>query len=134
MSPRPGIDRLQLLQTARTGGSGWISCRNLGRACRQAGRSVAFLYNHVDGLPGLHAALMLYGLQTLQDRSLKAVAGRSGEDARVMHALPMSTLPDLTLDYTRPHCASPSGTTGGTASMQSDCRASSPNLGSLPAQ
>lgn len=82
MSPRPGIDRLQLLQTAadladRDG----LHAVTLAALAGKLGVRSPSLYNHVDGLPGLHAALMLYGLQTLHDRLLKTVAGRSGEDA-----------------------------------------------------
>lgn len=82
MSPRPGIDRLQLLQTAaeladREG----LHAVTLAALAAKLGVRSPSLYNHVDGLSGLHAALMRHGLQTLHDELLKAVAGRSGEDA-----------------------------------------------------
>ncbi|ANY73178.1 TetR family transcriptional regulator [Paenibacillus ihbetae] len=82
MSPRPGIDRNQLLQAAAeiADHSGFHSVTLAALAGRLGVRSPS-LYNHVDGLPGLHAALTQYGLQILHDRLLKAVAGRSGEEA-----------------------------------------------------
>ncbi|KOR76830.1 TetR/AcrR family transcriptional regulator [Paenibacillus solani] len=82
MSPRPGIDRLQLLQTAaELADRDGLHALTLAALAGKLGVRSPSLYNHVDGLTGLHAALTLYGLQTLHDRMLKSVAGRSGEDA-----------------------------------------------------
>lgn len=82
MSPRPGIDRLQLLQSAaELADQGVLHAVTLAALAGKLGVRSPSLYNHVDGLSGLHAALTLHGLQTLHEQMLKAVAGRSGEDA-----------------------------------------------------
>ncbi|MFH0071168.1 TetR/AcrR family transcriptional regulator [Peribacillus sp. NPDC056705] len=82
MSPRPGIDRLHLLQTAAelADESGFHTITLAALAGRLGVRSPS-LYNHIDGLPGLHQALTLCGLQVLQQQLLNVLAGRSGEDA-----------------------------------------------------
>ncbi|GIO88969.1 TetR/AcrR family transcriptional regulator [Paenibacillus lactis] len=82
MSPRPGIDRHQLLQAAaELADQGGFHSVTLAALAGRLGVRSPSLYNHVDGLPGLHAALTQYGLQILHERLLKAVAGRSGEEA-----------------------------------------------------
>jgi len=82
MSPRPGIDRHQLLQAAaELADQGGFHSVTLAALAGRLGVRSPSLYNHVDGLPGLHAALTQYGLQILHDQLLKAVAGRSGEEA-----------------------------------------------------
>lgn len=53
----------------------------LASVAEQLGIRVPSLYNHVDGLAGLHQAITLWGLRTLAERLRDAVIGKAGDDA-----------------------------------------------------
>lgn len=54
---------------------------SLARVASEVGVRTPSLYNHVEGLPGLHRALTLRALHELGRRLQRATVGRSGDDA-----------------------------------------------------
>lgn len=79
MSPRAGLDTEAVVQAAaelvdREG----AAALTMSRLAEQLGIRTPSLYNHVDGLPGLHRALALRGLQALNEQLTRAVIGKMG--------------------------------------------------------
>lgn len=82
MSPRPGLDKAAVVRAAaRLADRDGFHAVTLASVAAELGVRSPSLYNHVDGLPGLHAALTLHGLRTLHQGLMKAVIAKSGEDA-----------------------------------------------------
>ncbi|MEK3732261.1 MULTISPECIES: TetR/AcrR family transcriptional regulator [Paenibacillus] len=82
MSPRPGLDQTAVVQAAaRLADRDGFHAVTLASLAAELGVRSPSLYNHINGLPGLHAALTLHGLRTLLQGLMKAVVGKSGEDA-----------------------------------------------------
>ncbi|NIK70244.1 TetR/AcrR family transcriptional regulator [Paenibacillus sp. BK720] len=82
MSPRLGLDLPTIIQkAAELADENGLESVTLASLSQRLGIRSPSLYNHVDGLTGLKEKLALHGLKNLHDRLLRAVAGRSGDDA-----------------------------------------------------
>jgi AcrR family transcriptional regulator len=57
-----------------------IGSLTLGRLAKELGVQPPSLYNHVDGLPGLHRALAVRNARLLADRMSEAAIGKSGSE------------------------------------------------------
>jgi AcrR family transcriptional regulator len=82
MSPRIGLDKEQVVgAAAELLNAEGPTALNLNRLARQLGVQTPSLYNHVDGLPGLHRELALLNARSLGERLEQAAIGRSGAEA-----------------------------------------------------
>ena len=82
MSPRANLDREAVIQAAadladREGLHGLT----MAALAKQLGVRTPSLYNHVDGLPGLHRALALRGGREINARLARAAVGKAGGEA-----------------------------------------------------
>ena len=79
MSPRTHLTKTAVVQAAaeliNTEGSDALS---LNRLAEKLAIRTPSLYNHVDGLPGLHRELTVMNAQLLADRLSEAAIGKSG--------------------------------------------------------
>ncbi len=82
MAQRPGLDLPTILEAATeiadTQGLHEITLASL---ARKLGIRSPSLYNHIDGLPGLHIKLTIYGVERLHHALTQAAVGRAGDDA-----------------------------------------------------
>jgi AcrR family transcriptional regulator len=82
MSPRAGLDKAAVIDAAadliNTEG---IEALSLSRLARHLGVQTPSLYNHVDGLPGLHRELALRNVRALGECLADAAIGKSGPQA-----------------------------------------------------
>lgn len=82
MSPRAGLDTETVVEAAaemvdREG----LAALTMAQLAKQLGIRTPSLYNHVDGLPGLHRALALRGLRALNEHLTRAAIGKMGSAA-----------------------------------------------------
>jgi AcrR family transcriptional regulator len=82
MSPKAGLDKATVVQAAAdlVNAEG-VDALSLGRVAAQLGVRPPSLYNHVDGLSGLHRELRLLNARLLGDRLSQAAIGKAGPDA-----------------------------------------------------
>ncbi len=86
MATRVGLSFEKVLETAiRIADKDGLDNLTLGRVSLEVGVKTPSLYEHVEGLPGLHQAIRLRGFQTLGYLLSKATVGKSRDDA--VHAL-----------------------------------------------
>lgn len=82
MSPRIGLDLSTIIQAAvELADTRGLEEVTLASLSQKLGIKSPSLYNHVNGLAGLRHKLAVYGLTSLNDKLLRAAAGRSGDDA-----------------------------------------------------
>lgn len=84
MSRRAGLDKVAVVKAAAdlVNAKG-VEALTLSRLAEELGIQTPSLYNHVDGLPGLHRELALLNVRTLGDRLGRAVMGKSGPEALI---------------------------------------------------
>ncbi|WP_223066969.1 TetR/AcrR family transcriptional regulator [Paenibacillus caui] len=86
MSPRLGLDLLQILQAAaEIADTNGLDAVTLASLAKKLGIRPPSLYNHIDGLPGLRHKLAVYGMKRLNEAMTFAAVGRSEDDA--VHAI-----------------------------------------------
>jgi len=86
MSPRAGLDRSKILQTAgELADAHGLDNLTLASLAKALGIRSPSIYNHVEGLPELRHQLAVHALRQLYDRMLHAAAGRARDDA--IHAI-----------------------------------------------
>ncbi|MBO8172965.1 MAG: WHG domain-containing protein [Bacillaceae bacterium] len=82
MTPRTGLDLQTILEAAaKIADEQGMDNVTLAILSKKLGIRSPSLYNHVDGLNGLRQKLAEYGLTKLYDTLIKAVIGKSGDDA-----------------------------------------------------
>jgi|HigsolmetaAR202D_1030399.scaffolds.fasta_scaffold09371_2 AcrR family transcriptional regulator len=82
MARSVGIDRAQVVAVAaQLADANGLEQLTLAQVAAQLGVRLPSLYNHVDGLAGLHYELALYGLRELLEQIRQAAIGKSGEEA-----------------------------------------------------
>ena len=84
MSPRSGLDRATILQTAaQFADAEGLEAVTLGRLAAHFEIRTPSLYNHIAGLPGLQRELTLLSLHNLSERLKQATIGRAGDEALI---------------------------------------------------
>jgi AcrR family transcriptional regulator len=82
MSHRAGLDKARIVKAAaelvNTEG---LEALSLNRLAQELGVRTPSLYNHIDGLPGLHRELALLSTRDLGERLGNAAMGKSGVQA-----------------------------------------------------
>jgi AcrR family transcriptional regulator len=82
MPPRPGLDQVTVVQAAADLiNSEGVASLTLGRLARELSIQPPSLYNHVNGLAGLHRELALLNARSLGQVMTEAVIGKSGPQA-----------------------------------------------------
>lgn len=82
MSPRAGLDTAAVVQAAaELANQEGLEALSLSRLAALLGVQTPSLYNHVDGLPGLHRELALLNAHRLGETLSRAAIGRSGPAA-----------------------------------------------------
>lgn len=82
MSPRANLDReAVILAAADLADREGLPGLTMAALAKQLGVRTPSLYNHVDGLPGLHRALALRAVQEINTRLARAAVGVAGEQA-----------------------------------------------------
>jgi AcrR family transcriptional regulator len=82
MSPRAGLSFESVVETAtRIADRDGLQNLTLGHIASELGVKPPSLYEHIDGLEGLHRALRLRGFQTMGELLTKATVGKSRDDA-----------------------------------------------------
>ncbi|MFN8448938.1 MAG: TetR-like C-terminal domain-containing protein [Anaerolineae bacterium] len=82
MSARRRIDQALVVQTAiALADASGFEAVTLAAVAGQLGIRIPSLYNHVSGLPGLHALMNLWAVRELGDALRRAAVGRAGADA-----------------------------------------------------
>ena len=82
MSPRSGLDKVTVIQTAAAlVNAEGVEALTLGRLARELGIQTPSLYNHIDGLPGLQRELALLNARQLGECLGSAAVGKSGPQA-----------------------------------------------------
>lgn len=80
--PRAGLDIDAVVEAAaRIANSDGYEALTLARLASELGVRSPSLYNHIDGLPGLHRELQIRGLREQAGVLSEAVAGRTGDEA-----------------------------------------------------
>lgn len=82
MARRRGLDRAAVVQAAvdLVNAEG-AQALTLNRLAERLGVQTPSLYNHIDGLPGLHRELSLLNTRRLGERLSQAAIGKAGADA-----------------------------------------------------